>query len=104
MKTKHQEQLRGVALWCLNERRGILTPGGAAKKPPTYWIMRCPDCGLTLMSSQDVTYEKVEADTATCTQRVKNEVVFTRHNWTSGNGGGSKVCGQPVTVTEEITI
>jgi len=102
-ESKHQEQLRGIALWCMSERRGILTPTGKPKKPPTYWIMRCPDCGLALMSSKDVTIKKVQADEATCKMRVSNQTVFTRSNWTSGNGERSKVCGNPVTMIEEVT-
>lgn len=99
--TQHQRDLRGAARWCLDQRRGILTPSGKAKKPPTYWIVDCPDCGLGLSSSNEVTYAIVKKGAVTCKRRVENRVVFTRRNWTSSHPK-SKVCGQPVTVIETI--
>lgn len=93
--------LAGVARWCLSQHKGILTASGKPKKPPTYWIVDCPDCGVGLTSSSEVTYQNVREGKVKCKKRVKNEVVYTRRNWTSSSPK-SKVCGQPVTVIEEI--
>lgn len=37
--------LTRTAEWCLMTQKGILTPGGKPKKPPTYLIVKCSRCG-----------------------------------------------------------
>ena len=101
-ESKVQGQLADVARWCIAQQKGILTASGKPKKPPTYWIVACSACGIGLTSSSEVTYKSVKDDKVKCKKRVKNEVTYTRQNWTSG-GAKSRVCGRAVNVIEEIT-
>ena len=94
--------LTNAARWCLNERRGILTPSGKPKKPPTYWVVKCPDCGLGLTDSTQQSYKTMKEGNMKCQMRVQNDAVITVKNWTSSNPL-SKDCNQPTTIIEEIT-
>jgi hypothetical protein len=46
------ESLRSVARWCLHQYRGILTPTGRQKKPPTFQIVMCEKGHIGLTSSK----------------------------------------------------
>ena len=99
--TKLQTQLRGVGLWCINQQKGILTPSGKPKKPPTYWIADCPDCGLVLTSSREVTIQMMGWGKAKCVKRVLNREVRTMKTWTK-KIPQSVVCKKKLTHIETI--
>ena len=99
--TQLQAELRGAARWCLDQRRGILTPSGKPKKPPTYWIVMCPDCGMGLTDSTQESYKTMKEGKMKCQKRVQNDAVITLKNWTSSNPL-SKFCHKTVTLIEEI--
>ena len=98
---KLQDDLRNISLWCIDQRKGILTDSGKPKKPPTYWIVSCPDCGMSLTDSTLVTYKSMREGKSKCQRRVQNREVITRKNWTSSNPL-SKFCHKTVTLVEEI--
>ena len=62
--------LESTARWCRETYKGILTEKGNPKKPPTFWIVRCPRCGLGLTSSKEVTYKSIREGTAECKRLV----------------------------------
>ncbi len=53
-ETTHITHLRAIARWCLEQRKGILTPTGRKKKLPTYFIVKCDDCNETTLTSSKV--------------------------------------------------
>ena len=100
-ETKVHTQLRDVGLWCINQQKGILTPTGKPKKPPTYWVVECPDCGLLLTSSGEVTIASMKNGKAKCQQRVLNPERRTMKTWTK-RIPTSVVCHKTVTHLETI--
>ena len=100
-ESKHHTQLRGVGLWCINQQKGILTPTGKPKKPPTYWIADCPDCGIVLTSSTQVSIESMDDGKAKCKKRVLNREVRTMKTWTKSIPQ-SVFCHKTVTHLETI--
>ena len=93
--------LAGVARWCLKQQKGILTPTGKPKKPPTYWIADCPDCGLVLTSSSEVTIQSMNDGKAKCVKRVLNKEVRTPKTWAK-TIPQSVVCRKTLTHIETI--
>ena len=99
--TQLRDQLRDISLWCIDQRKGILTETGLPKKPPTYWIVDCPEHGMSLLDSTQVTYKSKDEGKMKCQKRVQNKTVITRKNWTSSQPL-SVFCYKTVTLIEEI--
>lgn len=56
---KHLKNLEAIAGYCLDQYRGITTPTGRRKKPPTYFIRECGEHGYVMTSSS---YPAAERD------------------------------------------
>jgi len=96
----HISALTSTARWCRKQYEPMTTGvTGKPKKPPTYWIVKCPACGLGLTSSKEVTYESKRANRMKCVRLVPAQP---KSKGTSSSYPASKRCKRQVELVKEI--